>query len=167
MRFVRGKAGASGRSGPRGGLLLPDREAHYMEGKERALQPHRAQGDAEFLHEGVVSQRLRLGQREALQHRGEHRSAGLTDRASASFEPHLGDALGAVDLQMEGDLVATKGVRVPRAERGPGKGPFVLRMLVVVQDLLLVQVGGRGRQAKTSCTFLMPATRTSTSSRSL
>src|SRR5207302_894029 len=48
-----------------------------------------------------------------------------------------------------------------------GKRPFVLRMLVVVQDLLLVQVGGRGHQAKTSCTFLMPAARTSTSSRSL
>src|SRR5919201_94432 len=95
------------------------------------------------------------------------RCARMADRASPAFEPDLGDPLGPIDLQAERDLVPAQRIRVLGLEARARQRALVPRMLVVVQDLLLVHLARRGHQANTSWTLRIPAIRASTSSVSL
>src|SRR5436309_9325321 len=147
--------------------LLAQGELEHVKRQEGAFQAHGAEGDAEFLEDRVTAETLGIGERQPLHHRREHRGARLTDRTPLALELHLRDPLGAVDLHVEDDFVPAQGVRVSRVLRGAGEWPLVPRVLVVVQDLLLIHVIRDGHQAKTAWTLLMPATSASTSSTSL
>src|SRR2546425_4746349 len=147
--------------------LLAEGELEHVEGQEGAFQADGAQGDPEFLQDRVAAQAFGLGERHPLDDCREHRCARLTDRTALALEPDLGDPVGAIDLQVEADLVPAQRVRVPRVLRGARERALVPRVLVMIQDLLLIHVVRDRHQAKTSWTFLMPATSASTSSRSL
>src|SRR5881397_3318570 len=147
--------------------LLAEGEFEHVKGEEGALQPDGTQRDAEFLQHRVLGEAFGIGERHPLHHRREHRCARLTDRATLALELHLGDSVGPIDLHMEDDLVPAQRVRVPGVLRGAGERALVPRVLVVVQDLFLINVVRDRHQAKTSWTFLMPATSASASSMSL
>src|SRR5688572_24371285 len=147
--------------------LLAEREFQDSQGEEGALEPDGAQGNPEGLEDRIPVDGLRFGHRLALDDRREHRRARLANRAALSFEPHIRNPAGSVDFQAEDHLVPAQRVRVPGLHACARQATLVPRMLVVVQDLLLVQVARGGHQAKTSWTFRMPAMRASTSSRSL
>src|SRR5947199_137364 len=142
-------------------------ECRHVQREKGTFQADDAQGNSEFLQERVLVQRFDLGPGKSFQHRREDRGARLTDRATLSLEPDLRDPMGTVEVQMKDHFVPAKRVRVLRVQGRARKRTLVPRMLVMIQDLLLVQVVRRGHQAKTSRTRLIPATSASTSSRSL
>src|SRR3990172_2391785 len=137
-----------------------------MERQEGTLEADRAERNPELLENRIAFEGLGLRDRHALHDRREHGSARLADCTALSLEPDFGDPLGAVHLQVEDDLVPTQRVRVLRIEARTRERALVPRVLVVVQDVLLVEVGS-GHQANTSWTFRIPAINASTSSRSL
>src|SRR5881296_2254781 len=71
--------------------LLAEGELEHVERQEGALQSDSAQGDSEFLQDGVAAQASGLGEWHPLDDRREHRRARLTDRTSLALELHLGD----------------------------------------------------------------------------
>src|SRR6266581_3698350 len=147
--------------------LLAEGEFEHVKGEEGALQTDSTQWDTEFLQHRVLSEAFGIGERHPLHHRRQHRCARLTDRATLALELHLGDPVGAIDLHMEDDFVPAQRVRVPTVLRGARERALVPRVFVVVQDLFLIHVVRDRHQAKTSWTFLMPATSASASSMSL
>src|SRR5438132_4143878 len=148
-------------------LLVSEGQPQHVVGKKGTFQTDDAQRNSQFLQQCVLVQRLDLGPGKPFQHRREDRCARLADRAALPFEADVRDTLRTVEVQMKDHLVPAEWVRVPRVQGRARKGTLVPRMFVMIQDLLLIQVVGRGHQAKTSWTRLIPATSASTSSRSL
>src|SRR5438309_1373533 len=148
-------------------LLVSEGELQHVVGEKGTFQTDDAQGNSEVLQQCVLVQRLDVRPWKSFQHRREDRGARLADRAALALEADLRDPLGTVEVQMKGHFVTAKRVRVPCVQGRARKWTLVPRMLVMIQDLLLIQVVRRGHQAKTSWTRLIPATSASTSSRSL
>src|SRR6266545_1638830 len=99
--------------------LLPEGELQDVQGEEGALETDRAERDSELLQDRLPIHRLRVRDRDALEHRRQHRGARLADRAALALEAHLGDA-GRVDFQVQHDLVAAQRIRVVRIVRRVG-----------------------------------------------
>src|SRR5206468_7947462 len=105
----------------------------------------------------------RLADRLADDEVAHHRCRGLADRAALALPAELGDrAVGQPHAQ--GHLVAAGRVDVVHLGVERLGQPAVVRVLVVIEDDLLVHALHRGGHANTSRTLLTPRTSASTSS---
>src|SRR5919198_3652220 len=154
--------------GARGGLGLPARglaepgALEHLQGQQRALDARGGDVDAEQVeHEAAVQpQQVVDGHPDHLV--GGHRGRRLRDRAAVAGEAQVGDLAVAVDLDLDLQLVPAERVVVLELEVGVLQLAPVVRLLVVLEDLLAIEII---HQANTSSTGPRPSTRRSTSSR--
>ena len=107
--------------------------------EHRALQPGRADVDAEEVEQVVRAERFDLGQRLALDLVGQERRGGLADRAAAAGEADaLQDAV--LDPELQRDPVAAQGVAALVGRGRRVDDPEVVGPPVVLEDVVAVEV---------------------------
>src|SRR5215204_1363389 len=161
-RLRPGLGGAGRRVGlPRGGLPEPGALEH-LQRQQRALHARRGDVDPEQVEDEGLVEAHELVDRHADHLVGGHRGARLRDRAAVAGEAQLLDAVVAVDLDLHLQLVAAERVEVLELEIGLGQLAPVVRLLVVLEDVLPVELV---HQPNTLRTEASAPTRRSTSSR--
>src|SRR6202022_3244137 len=116
-----------------------ERDPERVDGERRALHPRRADRDTKLIEEIPGGKRLELLHRLADDHVSQHRSGRLADGATPAAEPHITHP-AVVQLEVEGDDVAAERVVALLGDVGVRDLPEVMRVLVVLEDLLAVQV---------------------------
>ena len=174
VAVITGGASGLGEGVARALGTLAERVLERVEREEGALQPSRADLDAEQVEQVLGSERLDLGDRLPLDLVGEERGARLADRAAAAGEGDLGDDPVA-DPEHQRDPVAAERVRPLVLVRGRLEDPEVVGASVVLEDVVAVEIVHRssgyaalrpvGAQPKIRRTSFSPSTSASTSAR--
>src|SRR4051794_21009204 len=112
----------------------------HLQREQRALHPGGGDVDPEQLEDEVLVEAHELLDRHADHLVGGHRRARLRDRTAVAREAHVLDAVLPVDLELHLQLVAAQRVEVLVLEVGVAQLAPVMRLLVVIQDVLAVEV---------------------------
>ena len=146
---------------PRRGLPEPGALEH-LQRQQRALQARGRDVDPEQLEDEGLVEAHELLDRHPDHLVGGHRGARLGDRAAVAGEADLLDAVLAVELELDLQLVAAERVEVLELEVRVFQLAPIMRLLVVIQDVLAVEVV---HQPNTPRTEPSASIRRSTSSR--
>src|SRR5256714_2779357 len=119
--------------------IAVERDPERVDGERRALHACRADLDTQFLEEILGGKGFQFMDRFPDDQVGQHRSRRLADGATPAPEPHISHP-AVVQLEVEGDDVAAEGVVPFLCDIGVLELPEVMRVLVVLQDLLAIQV---------------------------
>src|SRR6267143_825749 len=119
--------------------IAVERDPEGVDGERRAFHPGRADRDPELLEQVFRGEGLELLHRLAYDHVGQHRRRRLADGATPAPKPHISYP-AVVQLEVEGDDVAAQGVVALLGDVGVRDLPKVMRVLVVLQDLLAVEI---------------------------
>src|SRR5262249_47027333 len=134
----------------------------HLEREQRALEARRGDVDPEQLEDELLVELEQVLHGHADHLVGGHRRARLRDRAAVAGEAQGLDAVVAVDLDLHLQLVAAQRVEVLELEVGVFELAPVMRLLVVLEDVLSVELV---HQPNTLRTEPSASTRRSTSSR--
>src|SRR6266576_3625044 len=142
-------------------FCLVERELERREPEQRALEPDRAERDANLLEQIVARQRGDLRCAAALHHLRQHRGRGLRDGAAAAGELHLVDRV-AVVAERDEDRYLVPAERVLSLGAGIGvrELPMPARVLVVIEDHFPVELVELAH-AKSLWALCRPSTRRS------
>src|SRR5712691_864290 len=119
--------------------IAVERHPERVDRQRGALHPRRADRDTELLEEIPGGEGLELLHRLADDHVGQHRGGRLADGATPAAETHVPHP-AVVQLEVEGDDVAAEWVVAFLGDVGVLDLPEVMRVLVVLEDLLAVEI---------------------------
>src|SRR5712692_7993890 len=119
--------------------IAVERDPEGADGERCALHPGRADRDTQLIEEIPCREGLELLDRLADDHVSQHRRRRLADGATPAAEPHIPHP-AVVELEVEGDDVAAEWVVALLGDVGVLDLPEVMRVLVVLEDLLAVEI---------------------------
>src|SRR2546428_100686 len=119
--------------------IAVERDPERVDGERRALHPRRADRDTELLEQVPGGKTLELLHRLADDQVGQHRGGRLADGATPAAEAHVPHP-AIVQLEVEGDDVAAERVVALLGDIGVRDLPEMMRVLVVLENLLAVEI---------------------------